>query len=577
MLANSRSGSNAPALSRLLEKLQKVKPGNRPGTYRACCPNHDDRDPSLSITEKQDKILLNCHAGCRTKEILNALGMDWPDLFLRRGSRSHRTAKKPILPTPCPTREPDKRFAKLAQQCFQQRNLRFLRELARQLGVSFEALSALMVGRDNSASTWPEHDGKGRICNVQRRYLSGKKISAKGGKRGLYLPKGWRERVELQNMLLVAEGGSDTAALWSIGLPVIGKPAASLGDDFLEDLLRDLPSVEIIIVADNDDSGREGARRTAERLSVTPDRPILLFASKGKDAREWLKAQCPHIDSLPPKQRPALGQRFIQEHRKTAETVTGICIRTELQIPVTDCPLFFDVTKPCRRGHICHFKHRIDPNLEAAFKLACGRWTCTGCAERLRQGWMEQLFSGLNGRERVYVWQGKTDEWIAVRSRIKRATGGFFKIRSSFLLVITPNSFPGSQELESAHAVLDAAKALQDIVPGRTRRPVTVGGDFAPPLPKPPRKWHRLGRVPVDETTLERNLAREHERDSRFHYRHLSPAPGVPWRVGWWFDPAHMEEAREMIRLRLFGKIVPLEIEETFFDSVINQARKRQA
>jgi DNA primase len=42
------------------------------GRYQALCPDHDDHDPSLSITVKHDKILLKCHAGCPTENVLRA-------------------------------------------------------------------------------------------------------------------------------------------------------------------------------------------------------------------------------------------------------------------------------------------------------------------------------------------------------------------------------------------------------------------------------------------------------------------------------------------------------------------------
>jgi hypothetical protein len=46
----------------------------KPGEYIACCTAHDDKTPSLSITEKSDgTVLLYCHAGCSYKEILASL------------------------------------------------------------------------------------------------------------------------------------------------------------------------------------------------------------------------------------------------------------------------------------------------------------------------------------------------------------------------------------------------------------------------------------------------------------------------------------------------------------------------
>jgi 5S rRNA maturation endonuclease (ribonuclease M5) len=37
------------------------------------CPAHDDRNPSLSIREKDGKVLVHCHAGCSQRDVVDAL------------------------------------------------------------------------------------------------------------------------------------------------------------------------------------------------------------------------------------------------------------------------------------------------------------------------------------------------------------------------------------------------------------------------------------------------------------------------------------------------------------------------
>jgi 5S rRNA maturation endonuclease (ribonuclease M5) len=41
--------------------------------YVASCPAHEDRNPSLSLTERDGKILAHCHAGCDQKSVVAAL------------------------------------------------------------------------------------------------------------------------------------------------------------------------------------------------------------------------------------------------------------------------------------------------------------------------------------------------------------------------------------------------------------------------------------------------------------------------------------------------------------------------
>lgn len=57
--------------------------GKRSGKgWIARCPAHDDKHPSLSITEVDDgKVLINCHAGCHAADVVAAIGLELKDLF----------------------------------------------------------------------------------------------------------------------------------------------------------------------------------------------------------------------------------------------------------------------------------------------------------------------------------------------------------------------------------------------------------------------------------------------------------------------------------------------------------------
>src|SRR5216684_3670810 len=47
------------------------KLGGRNGM--ALCPAHDDRNPSLHITQKQNRVLLKCFGGCTQEAVIEAL------------------------------------------------------------------------------------------------------------------------------------------------------------------------------------------------------------------------------------------------------------------------------------------------------------------------------------------------------------------------------------------------------------------------------------------------------------------------------------------------------------------------
>lgn len=63
----------------LVKKLKGVKKSQ--GGFIAKCPTHKDNKPSLNIHVSDGKVLLHCFAGCPTARVVEALGMEWRDLF----------------------------------------------------------------------------------------------------------------------------------------------------------------------------------------------------------------------------------------------------------------------------------------------------------------------------------------------------------------------------------------------------------------------------------------------------------------------------------------------------------------
>lgn len=63
----------------LLARLDGVRETG-PGRYVARCPAHQDRAPSLSIREADDRLLIHCHSGCQPEDVLDAIGMTWADM-----------------------------------------------------------------------------------------------------------------------------------------------------------------------------------------------------------------------------------------------------------------------------------------------------------------------------------------------------------------------------------------------------------------------------------------------------------------------------------------------------------------
>jgi hypothetical protein len=173
-------------------------------------------------------------------------------------------------------------------------------ELARKLCQPVGSLDALPLigttGRDKDGwtFTFPEFDAAGNVIGITRRFPDGSKKMIQGGKRGLTIPAGWRDRA---GAVFIVEGASDVLAMTLCGLSCIGRPNNAGGAELLADLLRDVGR-EIVVVGENDRKpngdcpGRDGAEAVAGKLADRLGKPIrIAFPPEGsKDVRNWLTA-----------------------------------------------------------------------------------------------------------------------------------------------------------------------------------------------------------------------------------------------------------------------------------------------
>ncbi|MGJ0429732.1 hypothetical protein [Methylobacter sp.] len=75
----------------LLDKLEGVRK-NGANKWLCKCPAHTDRSPSLGIKLlDDDKILINCFAGCSASEIVSAIGLTLSDLMPEKPQGYDRT------------------------------------------------------------------------------------------------------------------------------------------------------------------------------------------------------------------------------------------------------------------------------------------------------------------------------------------------------------------------------------------------------------------------------------------------------------------------------------------------------
>lgn len=81
-LSQSPVASQTPA-AKILERLEGVR-STGAGRWIARCPAHADRSPSLSVRETDDgRVLIHDFGGCPTQLVLQAIGLDFGDLFVK--------------------------------------------------------------------------------------------------------------------------------------------------------------------------------------------------------------------------------------------------------------------------------------------------------------------------------------------------------------------------------------------------------------------------------------------------------------------------------------------------------------
>ena len=75
----------------ILAQLKGVRPSG--SGWVARCPAHDDQNPSLSIHERDGKVLLKCFAGCTIEAVCGSAGIELSELFGENGAAPQIVAK----------------------------------------------------------------------------------------------------------------------------------------------------------------------------------------------------------------------------------------------------------------------------------------------------------------------------------------------------------------------------------------------------------------------------------------------------------------------------------------------------
>lgn len=163
--------------------------------------------------------------------------------------------------------------------------------LAKNLGVAAVSLTCLRVGQcDQGIFTFPMTNGRHRIVGVRTRGMDGVKRAVYGSHGGLFLPQGIEYKDDL---LIVCEGPTDTAAMLTLGLRAIGR-ADCTHTRYTEVVCADS---RVVIMADPDEAGRRGAAVLRDHLKRHRISSAIVVPP-AKDARAWLNAGATKADVL---------------------------------------------------------------------------------------------------------------------------------------------------------------------------------------------------------------------------------------------------------------------------------------
>lgn len=82
------------AVERLLGRLEGVR-RTGVGKWRARCPAHGSRGLTLAIAERDDRVLIRCHAECETEAVMRAVGLQISDLYEKPLDHSRERIRRP--------------------------------------------------------------------------------------------------------------------------------------------------------------------------------------------------------------------------------------------------------------------------------------------------------------------------------------------------------------------------------------------------------------------------------------------------------------------------------------------------
>jgi hypothetical protein len=260
-------------VAKVLDKLEGARESN--GSWKALCPAHEDREPSLSVTVGDDgRALVKCFAGCDTENIVNKLGLDMSDLFERsEASKGHKkkfssySPKTTAIVQPCNL----KNYAEakgLPVEFLQKQGLRDQKYQGRPaVRISYRGVDDSEISVRFRIALEKSEEGDDRF-----RWRTGSKAALYGL---------WRlESIKRAGYVVLVEGESDAQTLWLHHIPALGIPGVDTWKPAWAEQLEEVEKIFAVIESD------QGGNTLRDKLGTSDirDRLYLVDLNEHKDA-----------------------------------------------------------------------------------------------------------------------------------------------------------------------------------------------------------------------------------------------------------------------------------------------------
>lgn len=224
------------------------------------CPGHADNGPSLSVSEKNQKILLHCKGGCELSRVLESLNLKEKDLFLDS--------------------KPNPQKVDLNQLSIQKQIPQTFLE---KVGVSLENPYSFKI-------KYFQEDGTEGRSRVRKGISAGE--SYWGPKGPEIIPYGlWRlDEARFAEELFLVEGESDCWTMWAHydTFPALGIPGNTMTHTLKLEHLDEIKT--LFIVKENDSGGGsifvENVKKRLDEIAFEGEAKVFILPSRFKDPND---------------------------------------------------------------------------------------------------------------------------------------------------------------------------------------------------------------------------------------------------------------------------------------------------